>query len=62
MFVVKTGAHWMTGSAAILSDAAESVRALTAAAAGINGRLGAYLVWIGRRQKSLILEANLTSS
>jgi len=32
--------------------------ALTAAAAVINGGLGAYLVWMGRRKNSLILEAN----
>jgi len=128
MFVIKTGAYLLTGSAAILSDAAESVvhvaavtfaayslhlsyrpadeshlyghakisffsagfegamiilaagyiiyvsiekwvhglhlenlgfgTALTAAAAAINAGLGAYLVWIGRRKHSLILEAN----
>ena len=32
--------------------------ALTAGAAVINGVLGGYLVWIGRRQSSLILAAN----
>jgi cation diffusion facilitator family transporter len=32
--------------------------ALTAAAAAINGGLGGYLVWLGRRKNSLILEAN----
>ena len=32
--------------------------ALTAAAALINGVLGAYLVWIGKKKGSLILEAN----
>jgi cation diffusion facilitator family transporter len=128
MFVMKVGAYLLTGSAAILSDAAESVVhvaavifaayslrlsykpadeshlyghakisyfsagfegamiilaalyiiyesghkwliglrlenlgfgvVLTAAAAGINGALGAYLVWLGRRKKSIILEAN----
>jgi cation diffusion facilitator family transporter len=128
MFVIKVGAYLLTGSAAILSDAAESVvhvaavafaayslklsykpadeshlyghakiaffsagfegamiilaavfiiyesihkwftglhlenlgfgTALTAAAAAINGGLGAYLLWTGRRRKSLILEAN----
>lgn len=128
MFVMKAGAYLLTGSAAILSDAAESVvhvaavifaafslrlsyrpadshhlyghakiaffsagfegamivlaaiyiiyesitkwyhglhlehlgagTALTAAAAVINGVLGGYLLWIGRRKKSLILEAN----
>lgn len=128
MFVMKVGAYWLTGSAAILSDAAESVvhvaavifaayslklsykpadeshlyghakitffsagfegamivlaglfiiyesfhkwlgglqlenlgfgTALTAAAAAINGALGAYLLWTGRRKNSLILEAN----
>ncbi len=128
MFVMKVGAYLLTGSAAILSDAAESVvhvaavvfaayslglsykpadashpyghakiaffsagfegamiilaaiyiiyesvhkwiaglqlenlgfgTALTAAAAAINGGLAAYLVWLGRRHKSLILEAN----
>jgi cation diffusion facilitator family transporter len=31
---------------------------LTAAAAIINGALGGYLVWIGKRKRSLILEAN----
>lgn len=31
---------------------------LTAAAALINGGLGGYLVWMGRRRKSIILEAN----
>ncbi|HQU72040.1 MAG TPA: cation diffusion facilitator family transporter [Calditrichia bacterium] len=31
---------------------------LTAAAAAINGALGGYLLWLGRRNKSLILEAN----
>jgi cation diffusion facilitator family transporter len=31
---------------------------MTAAAAVINGALGGYLVWIGRRKHSLILEAN----
>ncbi len=31
---------------------------LTAAAAIINGALGAYLVWVGRQKNSLILEAN----
>ena len=128
MFVIKVGAYLLTGSAAILSDAAESVvhvaavafaayslklsykpadeshlyghakiaffsagfegamiilaaafiiyesihkwftglhlenlgfgTALTGAAAAINGALGAYLLWTGRRRKSLILEAN----
>lgn len=128
MFVIKVGAYSLTGSAAILSDAAESVvhvaavcfaayslrlsykpadadhlyghskiaffsagfegamivlaaiyilyesihkwitglhlenlgygSLLTAAAVLINGALGGYLVWIGRRKKSLILEAN----
>ncbi len=128
MFVMKMGAYLLTGSAAILGDAAESVvhvaavifaayslrlsyrpadedhlyghakisffsagfegamiilaaiyivyesihkwlgglelqnlgagTALTAAAAAINGGLGAYLVWLGRRKNSLILEAN----
>ncbi len=128
MFGIKMGAYLLTGSAAILSDAAESVvhvaavvfaayslklsyrpadeshlyghskiaffsagfegamiiiaaiyiiyesihkwitglslqhlglgTMLTALAAAINGGLGAYLVWIGRRQRSLILEAN----
>ncbi len=128
MFFLKMGAYLLTGSAAILSDAAESVvhvaavtfatyslrlsyrpadrdhlyghakiaffsagfegamiilaalyiiyasidkwlgglhlenlgfgTALTAAAAVINGALGGYLLWIGRRKNSLILEAN----
>jgi cation diffusion facilitator family transporter len=128
MFVMKVGAYLLTGSAAILSDAAESVvhvaavvfaayslklsykpadeshlyghakiaffsagfegamiilaalyiiyesihkwlvglhlenlgfgTALTAAAAIINGGLGGYLVWLGRRKNSLILIAN----
>lgn len=128
MLVLKTSAYFLTGSAAILSDAAESVvhmaavgfaayslrlsfkpadpshlyghakisffsagfegaviilaalyilyesihrwvagssvqnlgsgAALTAAAAAINGALGFYLIWTGRRGKSLILEAN----
>jgi len=128
MFVIKMGAYLLTGSAAILSDAAESVvhvaavvfatyslrlsfrpadashlyghakisffsagfegamiilaalyiiyesvhkwltglqlenlgagTALTAAAAAINGGLGGYLVWTGRRSNSLILTAN----
>lgn len=128
MFVMKVGAYLLTGSAAILSDAAESVvhvaavvfaayslklsyrpadeehlyghakisffsagfegamiilaaiyiiyesvhkwmsglslenlgfgTILTAAAAAINGGLGWYLVLLGRRKKSLILEAN----
>ncbi|MEI6390176.1 MAG: cation diffusion facilitator family transporter [Verrucomicrobiota bacterium] len=128
MFVMKVGAYWLTGSAAILSDAAESVVhvaavifaayslklsykpaddshlyghakisffsagfegamiilaaiyiiyesvhkwrtglsienlgfgvVLTGAAAAINGALGAYLVWLGRRKNSIILEAN----
>jgi len=128
MFVMKVGAYLLTDSAAILSDAAESVvhvaavifaayslrlsyrpaddthlyghakisffsagfegamiilaalyivyesmhkwlagpqlenlalgTALTAAAAAINGGLGGYLVWMGRRKNSLILEAN----
>lgn len=128
MFVMKVSAFLLTGSAAILSDAAESVvhvaavffaayslklsdkpadddhpyghariaffsagfegamiilaalfilytsiykwinglhlenlgfgTALTAAAAVINGALGAYLVWLGKRKHSLILEAN----
>lgn len=128
MFVMKVGAYLLTGSAAILSDAAESVvhvaavcfaafslrlsyrpadedhlyghakiaffsagfegamimlaaayiifvsiqkwvgglelenlgfgTALTGAAAAINGGLGAYLIWLGRRKRSLILEAN----
>ena len=128
MFVLKVGAYLLTGSAAILSDAAESVvhvaavvfaayslrlsyrpadathpyghakiaffsagfegamimlaavyilyesihkwlagfqlenlgygTLLTAVASGINGGLGAYLLWIGRQRKSLILEAN----
>ena len=31
---------------------------LVAAAAAINAALGAYLIWMGRRNKSLILEAN----
>ena len=128
MFVIKVGAYLLTGSAAILSDAAESVvhvaavgfaayslrlsykpadeshlyghakisffsagfegamiilaalyiiyesihkwltgltltnlgfgAGLTAAAAAINGSLGGYLVWLGRRKNSIILEAN----
>ncbi len=128
MLVIKVGGYVMTGSAAILSDAAESVvhvvavafasyslwlaykpadathlygyakisffsagfegamiilaalyiiyesvhmwlgglhlenlglgTGLTALAAVINGFLGAYLIWLGRRQNSLILEAN----
>lgn len=128
MFVLKTSAYVLTGSAAILSDAAESVvhvaavafafvslrvsykpaddshlyghakiaffsagfeggmialaalyiiyesihkwlhglqlehlglgTVMTAAATVINGALGGYLVWIGRRKNSLILEAN----
>ena len=128
MFVMKVGAYLLTGSAAILSDAAESVvhvaavlfaayslrlsyrpadedhlyghakisffsagfegamiilaafyiifesvrkwvtglelenlgagTVLTAAAMIINGGLGSYLVWLGRRKHSLILEAN----
>jgi cation diffusion facilitator family transporter len=128
MFVMKVGAYLLTGSAAILSDAAESVvhvaavifaayslrlsyrpadedhqyghskisffsagfegamiilaavyiiyesihkwmtglqlenlgagTALTAVAAAINGGLGAYLIWLGRRKHSLILSAN----
>ena len=128
MFVMKVSAYLLTGSAAILSDAAESVvhvaavifaayslklsykpadeshlyghakiaffsagfegamimlaavyiifesvrkwlgglslvnlgfgTALTAAAAAINGGLGAYLVWLGRRKNSIILVAN----
>lgn len=31
---------------------------LTALAAAVNGALGGYLVWLGRKRKSLILEAN----
>jgi cation diffusion facilitator family transporter len=31
---------------------------LTAAAAAINGALGAYLLWLGRRNNSIILQAN----
>ena len=128
MFVMKMGAYLLTGSSAILSDAAESVvhvaavifasfslrlsfrpadqehqfghakisffsvgfegamiilaavyiiyesvhkwltglelsnlgagSILTAAAVVINGGLGAYLVWLGRRRNSRILEAN----
>jgi len=128
MFVIKVGAYLLTGSSAILSDAAESVvhvaavifasyslrlsfrpadrdhqyghakisffsvgfegamiilaaiyiiyesihkwltglelanlgagSLLTAAAVVINGGLGAYLVWLGRRRNSRILEAN----
>ena len=128
MFFIKAGAYLLTGSAAILSDAAESVvhvaavvfaayslrlsykpadashlyghakiaffsagfegamiilaafyiiyvsiqkwitglhlehlgagTLFTAAAAAINGALGAYLVWTGRRRQSLILQAN----
>ena len=128
MFVIKVGAYWLTGSAAILSDAAESVVhvaavifaayslklsykpadeshlyghakisffsagfegamiilaalyiiyesirkwltglslenlgwgvVLTAGAAIANGALGAYLIWLGRRKNSIILEAN----
>jgi cation diffusion facilitator family transporter len=128
MFFMKMGAYLLTGSAAILSDAAESVvhvaavifvtyslrlsyrpadedhlyghakisffsagfegamiilaalyiiyesvhkwlgglqlenlgagTLLTAAAAAINGGLGGYLVWLGRRKNSLILKAN----
>lgn len=128
LFVVKVSAYWLTGSAAILSDAAESVvhvaavffaayslrvshrpadqdhlyghakiaffsagfegamiilaaiyiiyesihkwmtglklenlgsgTLLTAAAVVINGALGAYLVWLGRKKGSLILAAN----
>ena len=128
MFVMKVGAYLLTGSAAILSDAAESVVhvaavifaayslklsykpadeshlyghakisffsagfegamiilaalyiiyesvhkwlvglrlenlgfgvGLTAAATVINGALGAYLLWLGRRKNSIILQAN----
>jgi cation diffusion facilitator family transporter len=128
MFVMKVGAYLLTGSAAILSDAAESIVhvaavifaayslklsykpadeshlyghakisffsagfegamiilaalyiiyesihkwltgltlenlgwgvLLTAAASIINGALGAYLIWLGRRKNSIILEAN----
>jgi cation diffusion facilitator family transporter len=128
MFALKMSAYWLTGSAAILSDAAESVvhvvavgfaayslrlseqpadashlyghakisffsagfegamivlaalfiigsaiskwlhgltlenlgwgTIITAVAATINGGLGGYLLWLGRKRKSLILEAN----
>lgn len=128
MFVMKIGAYLLTGSAAILSDAAESVVhvaavifagyslklsykpadeshlyghakisyfsagfegamimlaalyiiyesvhkwlvgprlenlgfgvVLTAGAGAINGALGAYLLWVGRRKNSIILQAN----
>ena len=128
MFVMKIGAYLLTGSAAILSDAAESVvhvaavgfaaysmrlsfkpaddshpyghakiaffsagfeggmiilaavyiiyesvhkwilgpqidnlgwgTAITALAVAINGGLGGYLIWVGRRRSSLILKAN----
>jgi len=128
MFVMKMGAYWLTGSSAILSDAAESVvhvaavifatyslrlsykdtdedhlyghakisffsagfegamiilaalyiiyesihkwlggmhlenlgvgAVLITVSALINGGLGGYLIWLGRRKNSLILEAN----
>ena len=128
MLLMKTGAYWLTGSTAILSDAAESIvhvvavgfaafslrlsfkpvddshlyghekvsffsagfegamiviaaiyiiyeavsrwlsglylenlglgTALTFAAVVINGALGGYLVWVGKKKQSLILEAN----
>lgn len=128
MFVIKTAAYWLTGSAAILSDAAESVvhiaavsfaayslrltykpadadhpyghtkisffsagfegamiilaaiyiicqaiakwltglhlehlglgTGLTALAGAINGVLGAWLLWTGKKNGSIILEAN----
>ena len=32
--------------------------ALTAGAGAVNGALGAYLVWTGRKRRSLVLEAN----
>jgi cation diffusion facilitator family transporter len=56
LYIIYESVHkWMTG---LHLENLGFGTALTAAAAIINGALGAYLVWIGRRKKSLILEAN----
>jgi cation diffusion facilitator family transporter len=56
IYIIYESVHkWMTG---LHLDNLGFGTALTAAATLINGGLGAYLIWIGRRKKSLILEAN----
>ena len=56
LYIIYESLHkWVTG---LQLDHLGAGTALTAAASAINGALGGYLVWIGRRKKSLILEAN----
>jgi cation diffusion facilitator family transporter len=56
LYIIYESIHkWMTGLT--LSNLGFGA-GLTAAAAAINGGLGGYLVWLGRRKKSIILEAN----
>ena len=55
-YIIYESVHkWMTG---LELENLGAGTALTAAAMIINGALGSYLVWLGRRKHSLILEAN----
>lgn len=56
IYIIYESIHkWMTG---LHLENLGSGSLLTAAATLINGALGGYLVWLGRRKNSLILEAN----
>jgi cation diffusion facilitator family transporter len=56
VYIIYEAVHeWMTGLH--LENLGQGT-AITALAAVINGGLGAYLLWLGKKRKSLILEAN----
>jgi cation diffusion facilitator family transporter len=56
LYIIYESVHkWLTGLS--LENLSFGV-VLTAAAVVINGALGAYLVWLGRRKNSIILQAN----
>src|ERR1035441_2911056 len=56
LYIIYESVHkWLTGLS--LENLGFGV-VLTAAAVVINGALGAYLVWLGRRKNSIILQAN----
>lgn len=56
LYIIYESIHkWLTG---LQLENLGAGTALTAAAAAINGGLGGYLLWVGRRKNSLILTAN----
>ncbi|MCC7376025.1 MAG: cation transporter [Verrucomicrobiales bacterium] len=56
IYIIYESIHkWMTG---LKLENLGAGTLLTAAAVVINGALGAYLVWLGRKKESLILKAN----